>query len=572
MTVACNSRSYVTCNDVMKKIIIAMASVGLVVVLGLWFFVRPAYKRHKETRAVAQATDAFKKGDFRNASINARRALQINPGNIEACKIMARLAELARSPAALDWHQRIAERAPTLENKLTLASAALRMQPPPYPLASQIIEELASSATNSAAYHMVAAELALKLKKLSDAESHFLAAQKLEPTNQLHQINVAVLRLQSTNQALVAEARATLDGLKTSPNFGTVALRWLVADHALRGDFATAKQYSLELLAQPNALWEDRIEHLNILFESKSPEFGQWLKTLQEHALTNATAIHALSAWMLRHNMLDESMAWLNSLPASIRTQQPVPLALTDAYLARKDWAGLEAFLQQEKWGDIEYLRLAFLSRASAELKQDLAAKRHWRAAVRSAGDRLAPLTGLFSLASSWKLHAEAEDILWQIHQKFPRERWVLAELDRLYIATGNTRGLNKLYSTMAWYDDKNYVVKNNLAATSLLLKVNLAQAHEIARELYNSHPEDPVIASTYAYSLHLQGRTQAGLHVLEKLKPEELEMGSVATYYGLLLAAVGDNARAKIYLNIAKQSHLLPEEQALVEEAFKQL
>ena len=51
-----------------------------------------------------------------------------------------------------------------------LASTALRVQSPPYPLAAQTLEELGDSARNVANYHAVRAELALKLQRGSKAQ------------------------------------------------------------------------------------------------------------------------------------------------------------------------------------------------------------------------------------------------------------------------------------------------------------------------------------------------------------------------------------------------------------------
>ena len=113
-------------------------------------------------------------------------------------------------------------------------------------------------------------------------------------------------------------------------------------------------------------------------------------------------------------------------------------------------------------------------------------------------------------MASRWGQEKHEEDLLWQVAQRFPREKWALLELKRLYFATGNTLGLNKLFAALASYDPKDFEARNNLAATSLLLKLNLPKAHELAKEVYIQHPEEAIVISTYAYSLHLQGRSRA--------------------------------------------------------------
>ena len=132
--------------------------------------------------------------------------------------------------------------------------------------------------------------------------------------------------------------------------------------------------------------------------------------------------------------------------PAKVRAEQPVPLALVDCYLAKMDWAGLENFLEAQKWGDLEFFRSAFLSRAAAEQNQKLAAEGRWRSAVREAGDRLGPLNALLVMAANWGRQQAREDVLWLIAKRFPGQHWALRELERSYLAEGNTRELNKLY------------------------------------------------------------------------------------------------------------------------------
>ena len=177
----------------------------------------------------------------------------------------------------------------------------------------------------------------------------------------------------------------------------------------------------------------------------------------------------------------------------------------------------------------------------------------------------------MMTMATSWGREQAREDLLWQIAQRFPRERWALRELERLYLADGNTRGLNKVYTTMTSYAPSNFISQNNLAATALLLKLNLPKAHALAKEVFTLHPKEAIVTSTYAYSLHLQGRSKEALGILGKLSPEALETPSVALYYGLLLSASGETNKAGKYLGIAQKGDLLPEEKALVAEAAKQ-
>ncbi len=560
--------------DDIRKGRIRLALVALAVLLlagaGIWLG-RPAYRSWKQRRLLTQAHAFLAKGDYANESLCARQILSLNPSNLAACQLMAGLAEMAGSPALLDWRRRIADISPTPENRLLLASTALRLQRSPYPLTSQILDDLRAGATNLPAFQVVSAELAIRLNQLDAAQACLQAAARLEPTNELFKLNLATLRLGSTNAALAAESRAVLESLRQNPNLGAVALGSLVKDGLRRQDFPAAAAWSAQLIANPRCTAEDRLLHLNLLSRDKGPEFTAYLDSLKQRAITNVAETGGLSTWLIQHDQAGEALGWLTNLPPAVRAQQPVPLATTEAYIVLTNWAAVQTFLADKHWADLEFMRLAFLSQAALESK-GITAPTLWRSAVREAGDRLGALTVLLDLAGAWHRNQDKEDLLWRVYERHPGQRWPLRELHRLYQAQGNTRGLNKLFAAMVALNPKDLEAKNNLAATSLLLKLNLAKANELAQALYAERPDHAIIVSTYAFSLQLQGRTREGLAALEKLKPDALESPSVALYYGLLLSDAGQTNRASKYLGLAQKSDLLPEEKTLLTEALKRM
>jgi hypothetical protein len=556
----------------MKKRILWFVAIFLLAAgaAALWVYGRPAYRLYKEDRSVAEAKAFLNRADYRDASLAARKALLINSNNIDACTIMAGLCDRTRSPQVLEWRRHIAELAPTLQNRLLYASACLRVQSKPYSMAAQMLAELAGAGQNSASYHVVAADLAMRLGNMSEAAAQFEAAARVEPANQLYHMNLSVLQLQSTNENVASAARAALERLGGNPAIGVVALRWLVEDCLRRNDLAGAGRVSSQLMAKPGADLTDRLDRLYILQQTKSPEFTVDLRSLQRDAVTNASSVYTVASWMLGHGMAEDTHQWLTNCPAKVRNEQPVPLAFVDCYVARADWLGLDSYLVGQQWREVDFLRFAYLSRASEELQQGLAADARWRSAVRATDNQLGAMTTLLNMARAWKRAQAETDLLFQISQYYRRERWASRDLERSYLASGDTGGLNKLNSMRAEYDSTNFVAQNNFAATSLLLKSNLPRAHELARQLYQSHPDDAVIATTYAYSLHLQNRTKEGVKALEKLKPETLELPPIALYYGILLSAAGQPAMAEKYLDLAQKARLLPEEKALLAEAVK--
>jgi predicted Zn-dependent protease len=539
-----------------------LAAVGVL----LAFLGKPAYRRYKEERAASRAEAFMVKGDFRNASLSARQALLLNTNNLAAVKVMAALAEASRSPLVLDWRRRVLDLEPSTENRLHLAAAGLRVQRPPFPLTAEMLKELAPAASNTPNFQVLSAELALKTKRQDLAATHFEIASRLEPTNRLHRLNLAVLRLGSTDPATANAARVELVALKSDPALAAVALRWLVGDFAQKGELKTAEQLSRDLLVTRGCIFEDRLELLTTLDQARSPLLDKEIDLARQVARTNASSAYSLSAWFISHERAAEAIKWLTNLPPALMKEQPVPLARVDAYSALKDWSGLARFLTGEKWGELDFLRFAFLSRVAAERGEPIAVESEWRKAVLSAGDRLGSLASLLNLAGIWNRPAAREQMLWLIAERFPRETWAFRELDVIYTRAADTRGLNRLYSALMKRDSNDLVARNNFAATSLLLGNNVAQAHEIAKEIYQAKPGDPIIVSTYAFSLLMQNRATNALAVMDGLSEAQLDQPTVALYYGLVLRKTGQTKKAAASMERARRAtNLLPEEQALL-------
>src|SRR6185369_538998 len=165
----------------MKNLILSISATAVVGVLGCGlFYGRPVYRHYKESRGLRQANAFWAAGDLVNASLSARQVLQLNPRNVDACRIIAQLAELAHSPAVIDWRHRVVELEPSVANRLKLASCALRFQRPPYSLAAQTLCDLEPVALDLPAFHIISAEYSLKMNLPNDAAVHFERAAKLE--------------------------------------------------------------------------------------------------------------------------------------------------------------------------------------------------------------------------------------------------------------------------------------------------------------------------------------------------------------------------------------------------------
>ncbi|MBI5387093.1 MAG: hypothetical protein HZA90_20680 [Verrucomicrobia bacterium] len=544
-------------------------AVGLTVALSVGL---NHYQRHQEGRFAAQALRFLQKRDYSGANRAARVALQMNPTNQLANQVLADLADVTDSPFALWWRERTLHGAPTTENRLRLAATALRCEHDPFPTAQNALRGIDAQGRATADYHRVAADLALALNQLDDAKQHYQEALKLAPGNVHYEMSLAVVGLQSRDLQTVSDSRRVLERLTTNTQVALMALRSLAAESVRQGDFGRARQLSQRVLKDTNSAFHDRIFHLTVLDRLKSDELGSSLQDLTASTAGHPGDMVQLLAWMSQHGRATEALAWLEALPREVRSHHLILRATADCYAVAKDWERLERFLLNSEWGNFEFMRAALLSRALKNLQKSAESEAAWKSAVQKAAARIEWMSMLVQTAESWGWLPEAESLLLSVSRQFPEEDWPLHKLYRIYVREGNARGLRTVYATFLNQHPADALTKNNLALVSMLLKSDLALAHQLARDASQARPANPDFLATYAYSLHLQGRTREAVAVLQKLPPNDLKVPSVAVYYGLLLAADGEQEKAREFLAQADQVWLLPEEKHLVAEATKSL
>jgi Flp pilus assembly protein TadD len=215
---------------------------------------------------------------------------------------------------------------------------------------------------------------------------------------------------------------------------------------------------------------------------------------------------------------------------------------------------------------------VALESLAQRSLGQETASAASWQKAIRLASPRLDSLSRLAQVAASWHWTNEHAEILEKIIDIAPRERWAVDQLVKEMYAHGDTRGIQTLLTKVQASDPKDARLKNNLANVYLLRNFDLERANLLAKEAYDSAPNDPYFVSTYAYSLLLQNKRDEALKVISRTKSEYLLIPSVAAYYGVVEAQCGNYEIAKDPLKRAEAAKLLPEEKELVRKAIARL
>jgi cytochrome c-type biogenesis protein CcmH/NrfG len=529
------------------------------------------YKVRKQDHLVNLARQFVRKSDEKNALLCLQLVLRANPNNLSAVRMMADLADAAHAPSAVALRQRVVTLNPnSLDDKLSLVQTAIVLHD--YVVATNTLASVSADGRKTAAFQNVAGTVAEAANQIAEAEAHFQEAAHLQPTNQAIQLNLAMVRLHGTNVPAQLEGRNVLKRIandSSNPPLRTLALRELVLDAAHASQMTAALALSKELVQQTNAIFSDQLLRLDLLKHMDDAGYKTMLADLQRGVTNNDGAkISALATWLMANTTPDSTLTWLRSLPMDTQTNQPTALLIAQCLSIKQDWPGLQAWIQKQDWGGMDFLRHAYL--AQTLQGQDLAAtsETEWQKAVSLANNQKPSLVMLLRLAAQWKWESKGEDILWAIVNKYPDEQWANEALTQILFTSGRTRPLMMLYGQQLKQDLSDFSVENNLAMCALLLDAQEMKPHELALSLFKKDPTNPSYLSTYAFSLYSQKKYAEALKVIEQLTPDQLKKPSIAGYYGIILKANGHPAQAKIYLNLATQSKLLPEEKKLFIQA----
>lgn len=542
----------------------------LVALAALIFGGYRGYEALREKHLAKQAREFFARGDQQSAALVARRVLQLNQNNVAACRVMAEMAEIAGRGEALSWRLRISVLEPNVpENLLSLTATALRFGQ--IDLARKSLDSVAPAAGASVKYHELSGGLAIAEKQPAAAEDHFAAALQLEPENKRLALNLASIRLASTNVDTTGRARADLALLAEDPAMRLESLRALAADALAHKSSTEARRWSAQLKSETSATFSDALLYLEAAQSSEAAQAA--LVEVETKAKESPAAAAALITWMNRHEMARSAVDWGLALPEKILTAQPVPLAVAESYSFLQDWRQLQQWVEHKNWGEYEFFRLAVLSHALHHLsptdRSSMESQTAWRAALaatKSRPDRLAPIA---QLAEGWGYASEAEDAWWLIANGNENATEALIALQRLYTSSQNSHGLLRVARRALELNPADLVAANNCASLGLLLTGDNS-ARRLAAKLHDEHPASTVFSATYAFALHLEGKTRAALKVMETMPETQLRHPAIAAYYFVILVEDGNMERAHSFLAAANQAVLLPEEKTLLTAATR--
>ena len=548
-------------------------TVGLIVLLSVSGVV--GYKQFRawqQRRLIAEANALVNEGDYRRASLDARRLLQINPESAEGCRIMARLSEKAGLRSALEWRRRVMELGQaTPTDLILLARAAVRFDE--RSTADVAMSKLPESAKNTADYHALLADIALAQRDGVEMEKQLSEANRLDPANKDYLMRLASLRLGANDPAIRAKGRETLKAMQDDPATRREATRYLAEDELRKGNALDALELARQLDSFPGKTFNDRLLLLSALQATLDSGFRPFLAEMQTSSIEEPERVGTLISWMNTHKLSAEAVAWSATLPPGIIGSKLVQIALADALVTEKDWRGLQRLTNSGNWGTVDFLRNALAARAFREQGNTIDSNAQWAESMKKVAADSRHIMMLAETVEKWGWRSEAIELLWLITKDPIKGDEALRTLSQYFAKKADTENLYRvmLHNLEMHPEDRN--VQNNFAQLALLLNLNAERGQKIAREVYEKDPKNAAYASTYAFALHTQGDSKKALKVLNALTDDQLHQPEIAAYYGVILAAAGEAARAPEFLDLGEKApNLLPQEKALIEKARRSL
>src|SRR5215211_3203319 len=398
------------------RLTVAIAALAIASLLGAFFvsYGSKLYENWREHRLLQQAATLMQQGNLNKAAQMVQELVRRHPDSLPALSILADTSEKQNLEEAVLWRERIARLLPNdPESQLNLASAALRFGK--LDVAREALKRVSSRDRERAAFHVVAGWLARAEGNIAEQEEQFAAAVKQDPKNDLYQFNLAALQIASKDTEKSKNARETLERLTTAAPYRTGALRALLNDAVERNDRAAADGFARQLQISPEVTFGDYLLCLNFYRKLDEKKFRQVLEKVKPFAARNASDLASLIAWMDQNGLAGDVVKWVDKLPAARLNSPPASVAVADAFATVKNWSRLERWTRTGKWGDAEYLRLAYGAIAERHLHSGNSSNANsefemlWQSAAALSEDVPERELMLARLATKWQLANQAE-------------------------------------------------------------------------------------------------------------------------------------------------------------------
>src|SRR5262249_16882602 len=469
------------------RLALAAGGLAIAILLGVLFFSYglKLYEDWHQTRLLHQADSMLQQGRLTDATQTARQLLTQHPDSLPALYILAEAAEKQNLEEATSWREQIARLRPKdPESQLNLVSAALRFGK--LDLARKRLDQIPANDRDKAAFHVVAGWLACAEGNFAEQEEQFAAAVKKEPRNDLYQFNLAALQIHSGAAQKKAKARENLDRLSKLAPYRTGSLRALLNDAVERNDLSAADNFAQQLQMSQEVTFGDYLLCLNFYRKLDQKKFRLSLERVKPFAAKNPSDLASLMEWMNHNGLTEETVKWIEKLPAAKLISPPAAVAVAATYAKAKNWVRLKRWTHKGTWGDSDYLRLAYQAIATRQSRQggaDTEFDALWRAAERSTNDQPERELVLARLASRWDLEKESVQLWLRVAEDPLMRHEALDALRRLYREDNDTGKLYDVLQRLHESSPNEAPITADLARLGLNLERNIERSHDLAKD-----------------------------------------------------------------------------------------
>ncbi len=538
----------------------------LAVVLGPRF-----YDRWQIHQLMKEAKSKLGAGQLREGITPLIKIISINPKNVVAQRMVSDAAEKLGAPDALDFREKALEIEPnSLEDAVRLTIGALAFEK--IPIAEKGLALIRKHPEAPLGLLPgLQAQLALLQGNEREAGKQFVEALRHKPRDPDLLLNLAILQVDSGTDDERASARKILQEARNAPPFRLRALRGLLRDAIARKDSFDSFALADELVLEKKATFADRLERLSLLRESKDLAFKSYLETLQKEAAQSYLGMNQMVRWVARNDVPDEARDWVNRLPTQYLTKPPLAQSVAEVYAKMGNWQSLSDLTLGENWNDFDYARLAYLSMAQAQTGRREFSRDSWTQSLDLARGNLVRVQLLLTIAESQDWEDDRIDLLWQMADLSPTPADILQTLRDYHWEHRQTR--------LAW-EACERLIKLGVAGPEIeadwlhlaLLQGKIPErALAAAEENWRKNPGSSLDAARLALARLRQGRFPEAYFLLRNLPAAERSEPSVASYYGMAGAALGDPDAGR-FLNLGLGLPLFPEEAVLVRAARRRL
>src|SRR5438309_5165574 len=183
---------------------------GLILLLGaVGYFGSSAFRAWQVRRLLAEANALIIEGEYKHASLNAQRVLELSPENADATRVIARSAESAGLRRAIEFWRRVNELSKNAEGDLSAwARCAVRFGDADS--ASKALDAMSAPGKETADYHALRSDVALIRHDLVGYEKELLEAKRLDPQDKKYKLALATLLVAANDFGTPRSRRARI--------------------------------------------------------------------------------------------------------------------------------------------------------------------------------------------------------------------------------------------------------------------------------------------------------------------------------------------------------------------------